>query len=59
MTQMQFLLDSVYAWAVAHKFRLNVDKCYAIFMSSAARTNIADSILPSLLINGDSISWTE
>ena len=59
MTQMQFLLDSEYAWAVAHKLRLNVSLCYAMFISSAARTNIADMILSSLLINGDSISWTE
>ena len=59
MTQMQFLLNTVYAWAVAHKLRLNVGKCYAMFMFSAAHINIADLILPSLLINGDSISWTE
>ena len=59
MTQMQFLLDSIYAWAVAHKLRLNVGKYYAMFMSSATRANIADLILSSLLINGDSISWTE
>ena len=54
LTQMQFLLDSVYAWVVVHKLGLNVGKCYAMFMSSAARTNIADLILSSLLINGDS-----
>ena len=59
MTQMQFLLDSVFAWVGLHKLRLNVSKCYAMFMSSAACTNIADQILPSLLINNDSISWTE
>ena len=53
------MLESVYAWAVAYKLRLNVGKCYAIFLSSAARRNIADLILPSQLINGDSISWTE
>ena len=55
--------DAVFAWfsicmhwrSLDHKLSLNFGKCYAMYMFSAARTNIADLILHSLFI----ISCTE
>ena len=59
MLRMQSLLDTVYAWSVAHRLKLNISKCFAMLVPKSARSVPIDRSLLFLYIDGNPISWSE
>jgi hypothetical protein len=59
ITQMQSTLDTVYEWALVHKLKLNISKCFAMYVRAASRSSVPDGSQRSLMINGSQISWVD
>ena len=58
LTHMQSLLDTCYVWASSHRLKLDISKCFALYVPAATHAKLRDDLhLSQLAINASPMSW--